>query len=146
MNPSHHKPGLVLLHPRWMLAASPCNPACTLQMLRKSLCTYLDQVHADKPEEVAMPLELLEIFCQGDPLLLGDGMFLNVQPKGRGGRTNKKQNNCDSFTSRAEPMCCLSSAPIPTFLLSRDQTKKSRVFNNIYKDKRLQVSRRTFIS
>lgn len=32
-----------------------------------------------------MPGELLEILCQGDPLLLGDGMFLNVQPKGKGG-------------------------------------------------------------
>lgn len=26
-----------------------------------------------------MPGELLEILCQGDPLLLGDRMFLNVQ-------------------------------------------------------------------
>lgn len=41
-----------------------------------------------------MPGELLEILCQGDPLLLGDRMFLNVQPEERGG----KKSNCKSLT------------------------------------------------
>lgn len=67
-------------------------------------CAYLDEVHADKPEEVVMPGELLEILCQGDPLLLGDGMFLNVQPEGRGGKTS----NCKSLApSRGVPPALL---------------------------------------
>lgn len=64
-------------------------------------------------------------------------------------QTNKKQNNCDSFTSRAKPLCRCRAVPFqlpfrPSFSL--DQTKKSRVFNNVCKDKRLQVSQRTFVS
>lgn len=58
--------------------------------------------------------ELLEILCQGDPLLLGDGEFLNVQPKGREGK--KQKSNHESLTSsKREPpaakLSLLSSHP-----------------------------------
>lgn len=52
-----------------------------------------------------MPGELLEILCQGDPLLLGDGMFLNVQPKGKGGiKSNHKSFTASRTESPALPV------------------------------------------
>lgn len=39
---------------------------------------YLYKIHRDKPEEVAMSTELLEILSQSDPLLLMHGGLVNV--------------------------------------------------------------------
>lgn len=74
-------------------------PTLMLSITTCCCCAYLDEVHADKPEEVAMPGELLKILCQGDPLLLGNGVFLNVQPKGRREKKNAAVN-CTSFPCR----------------------------------------------
>lgn len=81
-----------------------------------------------------MPGELLEILCQGDPLLLGDGEFLDVQPQRR--EEQKKATMNPSHQAGESPQlslcrCRAVSPQLPSQLSLSLAQIKTVVYNNV---------------